>query len=417
MARLLDLSSPEVMIAGPAETGKTFGCLSILDYRCRLYPNTQALILRKTYNSAVTSVIQTWERKIIGKDVKPFGGVHPQLYVYPNGSQVLVGGMDNPNKVLSSERDFIYVNQAEELELDEWETLTTRATGRAGNAPFAQTFGDCNPSVPTHFLKTRQSLQLLESRHEDNPTLFSDSGVITDQGRRTLAILDALTGPRKQRLRYGRWVQAEGVVYEGWDAAVHLMDWSALPGGKIPLSWRRFLSVDFGFVHPFVALWFAQDEDGRLYLYREIHHTGRLVEDHAKQIKAFILADGVRPSSIICDHDAEDRATLEKHLGQSTIAAPKAVSPGLQAVASRLRRQPDGRPRFFVLRDSLVERDATLHDARKPCCFSEEIDGYIWLDNARRDEPVKELDDAMDAARYIVYHLDKRPSGWKLERF
>jgi predicted transcriptional regulator len=41
--------------------------------------------------------------------------------------------------------------------------------------------------------------------------------------------------------------------------------------------------VDFGYTNPFVMQWWAEDPDGRLYLYREIYRTRRLVEDHAKR--------------------------------------------------------------------------------------------------------------------------------------
>jgi len=52
----------------------------------------------------------------------------------------------NPDKVLSSERDFIFTNQTEELGLDDWEKLRTRTTGRGAIIPHPQLFGDCNPA-------------------------------------------------------------------------------------------------------------------------------------------------------------------------------------------------------------------------------------------------------------------------------
>lgn len=218
---------PEVMIAGAAETGKTYGCLHYLDALMWKYRGAQAAIVRKTYNSAIASVVQTYERKVLGTNspVRPYGGDRPQWYDYPNGSRVWVGGMDNPGKVLSSERDIIYANQAEELTLDDWETLRTRATGRAGNMPYARSVGDCNPGPPQHWILQRerdQRLVVLHSKHEDNPTLYSDRGDLTDQGRATMAVLDSLTGVRYQRLRLGLWVSAEGTVYELTDA--HLGD-------------------------------------------------------------------------------------------------------------------------------------------------------------------------------------------------
>jgi phage terminase large subunit len=154
-----------------------------------------------------------------------------------------------------------------------------------------------------------------------------------------------------------------------------------------------------------------------LWLYREIYMTRRLVEDHAKQILKIVRKpDGTwrepRPRAIICDHDAEDRATLERHVGITTTAARKTVSDGVQAVQVRLRTQPDGRPRLFMVRDSLVETDRELADAKKPTCTAEEIVAYVWPQDVkaeRRENPVKEDDHGMDCVRYMVEQRDLQP--------
>ena len=393
----------EIMVAGPAETGKTYGCLQKLDALLWKYPGALAVLVRKTLASLYTSVFRTY-RLVVGPEspVRFYGGEKPEWADYPNGSRLFFAGMDNPQKALSSERDFVYVNQAEELELGDWETLTTRATGRAGNAPYAQVIGDCNPGPPTHWILHRPSLRVLESRHEDNPALFDDDGRITDQGRRSLAVLDRLTGARRDRLRFGKWVQAEGVVYEGWDRRVHLVDRS-----EPPADWRRIRAVDFGYTNPFTCIWFAIDPDGRMYLYREIYMTGRTVAVHAEQIKA--LSAGERIEATVADHDAEDRATLHQ-CGIPTVKANKAVTVGIQAVAGRLRPAGDGKPRLFVMRDSLIERDPARSEARRPCCTAEEFDGYSWAKTPdgkpNREEPLKLDDHGMDALRYATMYVD-----------
>jgi phage terminase large subunit len=54
---------------------------------------------------------------------------------------------------------------------------------------------------------------MLESRHEDTPTVTPEY----------LASLDALPGVLRDRLRFGRWAAAEGMVYDEWDASVHVV--------------------------------------------------------------------------------------------------------------------------------------------------------------------------------------------------
>jgi hypothetical protein len=77
---------------------------------------------------------------------------------------------------------------------------------------------------------------------------------------------------------------------------------------------------------------------------------------------------GVSPiEATICDHDAEDRATLLQN-GIRNLPAYKAIRPGIQAVEQRLRRAGDGRPRLMVFRDALVSRDEALAAAKQPVC-------------------------------------------------
>lgn len=398
----------EVIISGPAETGKTRGALEKLNRLLWQYPGSQYGMIRKRYTDMPGSCIQTWEKKVLGDSlsdngpITKFGGEKPQFYDYPNKSRLWVGGLDNPGKTLSSERDGFYINQAEELELADWETITTRATGRAGNAPYAQVFGDCNPGPRTHWILEREregKLRLLRSRHEDNPVLFDpETGRLTEQGRLTLSILDNLTGLRHARLRLGKWVSAEGLIYgDMFDPAVHVID-----PFEIPKDWQRFRCIDFGLSHPFVCAWWAIDEDGRLYRYRLIYMTGRTVATHAKQINA--LTGDEKITTTICDHDAEDRQTLAEN-GIPNIPAKKDVLQGIGRVQDRLKKQADGRPRIFFFRDALAEIDYSLKADHKPYDDIQEFDSYQWA-TTLKEQPVKEYDHGMDETRYMVMHLD-----------
>jgi phage terminase large subunit len=242
-----------------------------------------------------------------------------------------------------------------------------------------------------------------ESRHEDNPVIWdADRGEWTAVGAQYIAKLDALTGVRFHRLRHGRWVGSEGMVYGDWDRNLHLID--RFP---IPDSWRRVRSVDFGYTNPFVCQWWAIDGDGRMFLYREIYRTKRTVADHAVPIK--VKSEGERIEVTVSDHDAEDRATLHQ-CGILTMPAHKAITPGIQAVEERLRVAGDGRARLFVFRDALVSRDEELTDAKLPTSTAEEFDAYIWPrgqdGKALKEIPVDANNHGMDAMRYAVAYLD-----------
>ncbi|ULH15995.1 phage terminase large subunit [Deinococcus sp. KNUC1210] len=404
------------MLDGPAGTGKSRVCLEKLNALAEKYAGCRLAIVRKFRAALTETALVTFEQH-----VKPRCNLTNQQrnvrqsYRYPNASEIIVAGIDNPVKLMSAEFDAIYVQEATELTVNDWEFLSTRL--RNGVIPYQQLFGDCNPGPPSHWLNKRMEAGLtlrVLSRHEDNPRLFDSKGMLTPFGESYIARLDKLTGPRKLRLRYGKWAAAEGMVYASFDAARHVI--ASFP---IPSTWRRFIAIDFGYTNPFVCQWWAIDPDGRMYLYRELYRTQRTVQMHAQQIRALTGSEVIE--AYVTDHDTEDRATLEAALGIRTRPADKAVSVGIQSVEERLKLQGDGKPRLFIFADALVERDPLLVDEETglsslPTCTLEEIDGYVWAKGAGgetlKENPVKQNDHGMDDLRYATRYADgfgKRP--------
>jgi hypothetical protein len=417
----------EVCLDGPAGTGKTLAAWWKVHLALLKYPGARALALRKSHASLVSTALVIYRKEVLhpALGVRFFGGnsEKPPMYIYPNGSEMLLGGLDRPGKVMSSAYDLIYVNEANDLKIDEYELPFTRL--RNGVMPYQQLISDVNPQNPKHWLNRRMDSGLTRrilSRHEDNPKYWDHQNKrLTPVGEAYInGILGNLTGVRRLRLKDGKWVAAEGAIYENdWDEARNVI--TPFP---VPREWPRFLSIDFGFVHPFVCQFWAVDNDGRLYLTKEIYHTKRTVKDHCLHIKraagwhedkkgaAMLTEQGMPlPYAVIADHDAEDRATLEEELGLTTTPATKNVSTGIQKVQERMRPAGDGKPRLFIFSDALYERDLERDEHELPCCTKDEIETYMWLDSARRDEPVKELDDGCDAMRYMVAHRDLDHSG------
>lgn len=397
--------SPELLLVGAAGTGKTLGILHKINRLCWMYPGARWLIVRKVRADLAQTTLVTFERDILGLDNPICAGMqrdNRRSYKYPNGSEIVVGGMDRPGAILSSEYDGIYAAEAVQFELNDWETFIMRL--RSNAMPFQQLIADTNPDRPDHWLKQRADagiLKMLNTYHEDNPAYWDAAEKKwTKRGQDyVLGKLERLTGVRRLRFRDGKWVIAEGAVYNDWNEDIHLRE-----AFEIPKEWKRFRSIDFGYNNPFVCQWWAQDGDGNLYLYREIYKTRRLVEDHARDIVR--LSQGENIAFTVADHDAEDRATLERH-GVKTIPAKKDISPGIQAVQSRLRvDEQTKKPRLFVLRGALVETDTELAESKKPTSTADEFPGYVWKDKSKKEEPVDADNHGMDCVRYAVMQVD-----------
>lgn len=415
---LFHCQDSEVVLSGAAGTGKSRACLEKLNACAEKYPKMRALILRKHREHLTESALVTFERDVLpdGHPAKMSGQrASRREYRYPNGSVITVAGIyshgaEQAQRIMSAEYDMIFVQEATDLTLDEWEKLSTRL--RSGVLPYQQLLADCNPASPTHWLYQRSltgQLTLLSTTHQDNPRLY-ERGEWTAEGVQYLALLDSLTGVRRDRLRYGRWVQVEGVVYD-FDEAIHVVD-----NVDKTRAQRWYLSIDFGYRNPSVVQVWYEDSDGTCTLYREWYQTSTLTEDLARAVKIWLEQELIAPDAVICDHDAEDRATFERYSGLKTRPAEKTIKTGIERVQARLRVGGNGRAGLQFYRLANPAPDKLLKQSGAPTSTIDEFGSYVW--DARgvltRETPVKQFDHGMDAVRYLVNFLDggRRVSQW-----
>lgn len=370
----------EVIAEGASETGKTLAACWKIHLLAIKYPGLNGAIVRNTYKSMPGSVLQTFGRVIDGAPVVVYGGERPEKYIYNNKSVIWVGGMDNPDKVLSSERDFVYVNQAEEMNLDAWEKLLTRTTGRGAIMPYTQLMGDCNPAGSKHWIKTRSKtgrLRLIHTIHQDNPTLYDDHGKLTKHGASVMNDLSSLTGVRRKRLFEGIWATAEGAVYDTFDSAVHVLERDP----KEMVAW--YLGLDEGYTNPAVILLVGEDSDKRHHIFKEFYKRGVLQQAIVEQ--AAIWTKEYQISLAAVDAAA---AGLIADLRNNNIPAQPSkgrVLDRIQLVQDRLKIQGDKRPRLTI----------------DPSCVNtiNDFESRVW--KPEKDEPVKENDHGTDAYEYL----------------
>lgn len=382
--------APEILFEGPAGTGKTRAVLEKAHLCAEKYAGARILLVRKTRKSLTESVLVTYEEKVLPERSyikRGAGRDHRHSYHYNNGSTIVLGGMDNPDRIMSTEYDLICSFESTELNEDDGEKLTTRL--RNGIMPYQQWIADCNPAAPTHWLNRRATSGLMirvYSRHEDNPSVTPEY----------LDTLKRLTGARLARLYEGRWASQEGLVYQ-FDHLVNMCN-----SFQIPADWPKYRVIDFGYNNPFVCQWWAESPDDINYMYREIYYSHRIVSQHAEQIKKY--SQGERYIATIADHDAEDRATLHA-AGIQTIAATKDITSGIDIVRGKLSPEGNGKPSIVLFHDALIERDQQLFDEKRPVCTREEFDSYSYPKNSTgqliKEAPNKVDDHGMDCLRYL----------------
>ena len=435
----------QLMLHGPAETGKTIATLYKAHILAWNNKGVQGAFIRKFRSDMNGSVIQSFEQKILPvppsdprSKVRAFGGKNPERYIYPNGSQIWIGGIDRPGGALSAERDFVYVNQAEQLNLDDWQTLVTRTTGRAGVFQPGLLFGDCNPGPRSHWIKQLAEngvIEFIQSQHENNPNLYEQLpggkvGELTEQGKLTMNALETLTGVTRDRLLGGEWTSAEGVVYDTWNQQTHVLSKQALlnlgiisPSTSHPLLLNRDVvrhvvaGVDWGFTNPGSIFVAAIDGDGRMYMIAEVYKVRELIDFWVKQART--LRDQFGIEKFLCDPSNPAYITKFQKAGLPAVGANNEIEAGIDRLKERMVIQADGRARFYVYEGALTERDPVLERERKrPIGFREEVEVYAYpqeqTEKSIKEIPLDQHNHSCDSARYIANALETSiQSRWR----
>lgn len=297
--------APEVLLDGPAGTGKTRAVLERLNTLCEEWPGIRVLLCRATRVSLTESVLVTFEQKVLWQGHPVLDGPgreNRHSYRYPNGAEIVTGGLDNPDRIMSTEYDVIYVAEATECTQEAWEKLLTRLrnnripkgaksggprrknadgtwaedqamepdpeTGQPKLAWWTQGICDCNPGHPLHWLNIRATpkgqrvvanhsvtgtgeMLRLKSKHADNPSV--DAAYINR--------LRSLKGTRRLRLYEGVWAHDDAASVFDWEKieqhktekgqdGCFVDEWTFDRDGRVsmdePPIWRPGMKIDRG---------------------------------------------------------------------------------------------------------------------------------------------------------------------------
>lgn len=383
----LNDKSLTILLTGSAGGGKSRTAAEKIHAYCLKYPRTAALIMRKAREWNSRSILPFYNNTVVGGDVRVQFNKSEGTFYYQNGSVVYSGGMldDKQREAVRSiggdgGLDIAWMEEANAFSRQDYEEVLGRIRHTA--ADWQQVILTTNPGGSLHWIKK----DLIDGKGAN--VYYSGARENPNNSPAYLSTLEKLTGVMYERLALGKWVQAEGAVYDMFDYRIHVKD---RPDTEMK-AW--YLAMDEGYTNPAVILLVGEDADKRAHIRREFYERGKLQEYVVRQAVAWRREYNVRLAAV--DEAAAGLIADLLNNGVPAVPAKGRVLDGIQSIQNRLKVQGDGLPRLTV----------------DPSCINtiNEFESYVWKKATGtgivKDEPQKENDHAMDAVRYLDRALD-----------
>lgn len=283
-------------------------------------------------------------------------------------------------------------------------------------APPGQAF---NVEIKTPRGIMRVSRRFIPAKLDDNPHLQHN-----DDYYMMLASL-----PEHQRRQWmdGDWDVIGGAAFPEFNRAIHVF-----PADKfhIPITWPRFRSCDWGYSSPFCVLWFAVDQDGVMYCYREFYGKGMDAEQFAKAVR-YMERDDQKPMMGVMDASAwQARGNLGPSIAETINKQGLGFRPSDRSANSRLHGKLEVHRRLAI--DPILKKHHDEVKKNHPEALMP-LSRLVILDNCKNllrtlpmlpldednmeDVNTKTEDHAYDALRYAVMSRPMTSTGgfeWKM---
>lgn len=321
------------------------------------YPNLHLLLLRRTLAELEGNHIRPLSQELNGYAKY---NVTKHEFQFPNGSLIKCGYCDSEADTLQFQgQEYQVIGLEEATHFTEQQRddikLCNRGVRDDGFTP--RMYYTCNPGGVGHDWVKRLFIDkeydpdrnenpddyvFFHGKVTDNPALMEcDPGYIRE--------LQALPPAKRRAMLDGDWDALEGQYFEEFRRDKHVCE-----PFDIPVEWKRFRSMDWGFNDPTAVYWYALAPDGHIYAYDEIYQNKTLAQDMAAMIRE---RTGTTPISYtIGSPDMWQKRGLRTAIqgesvaeefskrGVTIIPADNSRIVGWQRVRAFLNDAPDGTP-------------------------------------------------------------------------
>jgi len=365
---------------GPVRAGKSFvSLLRWIDF-CANGPPGPLVICGRTDKTIKRNIISPLQDLVGSAVVYKQGKGEVQLY---DRVMYVVGANDDraEAKIRGSEFAGALIDEATLLPESFFKMLLSRLSIRG-----ASLFASTNPDSPYHWLKRdfidREKdldLKTFSFNIRDNPSLTEK--YIND-------LSNEYQGLWHKRYIQGKWVLAEGAVYDFFDEKIHVIPY--------PNSVANYyiVGVDYGTTNPcvFVLIGFNPSAYPNMWLEKEYYYDSRATmrqKSDYEYVKDFVdFVDGYNVKQIYIDPSAASlRQEMLRNGVRNLADATNDVLPGIRFQGQLLTNGT------YKICSNCVES-------------IKEYSNYLWNPKSSErglDEPIKKFDHSLDAQRYALY--------------
>lgn len=357
-----------VVEQGGTRSGKTYNILLwIIFHYCSKNHDKTITIARKTFPAVRSSVMRDFFDILKQADLYREENHNKSSHEYLlNGNRVEFISMDQPQKIRGRKRDLAFLNEANELNYEDWQQIIFRTNGRI--------ILDYNPSDTFHWIYDRviprDDADFFQTTYRDNP--FLDPTIVAEIERL-----------KETDEHYWR---VYGLGERGTNRA-QIFQFTTIQ--QIP-SEAKFLSygMDFGFTNDPSALVACYQRGNDLYFEEKIYSTGMTNQDLAHKFRELEIG---RYDEIFAD-SAEPKSIEELHRMGWNVKPTQKGADSINAGIDMLKRY-----KLHIIGSNLMK----------------EMENYKWMEDKNGNllnRPEDKYNHAIDALRYGVYNKLSKPN-------
>ena len=258
-------------------------------------PGIKILIMRETYPALEENHIRPICRMVPPELASYNGTTH--VMTFTNGSTIRFGhwaGDDSEREYAGQEYDWIFIDEATQFSERAFNYLG--GCLRGVNEFPKRMYLTCNPGGVGHrwvkrlFIDKQYKTYPDEPERDEHPEDYTmifatveDNYHLMKSSPTYIKSLANMPEDIRRAYRYGDWNAVGGNYFKEFREGLHTIKPFA-----VPQHWTRYRSFDYG-LDMFAVFWWAVDEDGRCWCYREFEKSNLIVQEAAAAAKNHTL--------------------------------------------------------------------------------------------------------------------------------